>query len=104
MVDQRQPSLSVGKLAFSGVASTQEIDQSQQSSFSSMSSFGWNDDSPQVHFDPDKHLANGLKPETPTGTMAQLGLPDSVLSSTAFTGPFPLLTPEAVNIHRREIL
>lgn len=101
IADSHLLSSSEGEPTSSGGASTQETDQSQRSP---MSSFDLNDDVSGVHFDPDKHLANGLNPETPTGTMAQLGLPDSALSSTAFTGPFPLLTPEAVNIHRREIL
>ncbi|KAF2100569.1 hypothetical protein NA57DRAFT_54648 [Rhizodiscina lignyota] len=52
-------------------------------------------------FDADAHLA--YTPPATIHSLADLGLPLSPLSPIGSTDPFPLLTQEAVEAHRREI-
>ncbi|KKY23825.1 hypothetical protein UCRPC4_g02638 [Phaeomoniella chlamydospora] len=55
-------------------------------------------------FDPEIHLvANSISDDTPTATMESLGIEESPLTSVAYTGPFPLLTLDAVKIHRKTV-
>ncbi|KAK3061300.1 hypothetical protein LTS18_006580 [Coniosporium uncinatum] len=52
-------------------------------------------------FDPSIHLA--YEPPSKTYTLEEISLPPSPISPIASTVPFPFLTPEAIEAHRREI-